>query len=219
MNKQISVIFDCDGTLLKSLGLGMEAYNVALKKVGARPHGPEEIKRYFGRSADKIFLELLKDDAKATLAYEYYIEIERSQVSRIIPHDGIVDLLSSLKSHHVRMGVVTGRHSRELEFLLNENNITSYFQSFICDNQIENSKPAPDGLLKACDELKISPENSFYVGDSVMDMQAANRAGARGIAALWDEWAVEELMKKESPHFLSNKPEDILQTLKLLCLI
>lgn len=39
------------------------------------------------------------------------------------------------------------------------------------------NKPAPDMLLRVCEELNVAPADSIMVGDSVADMEAARRAG------------------------------------------
>jgi pyrophosphatase PpaX len=205
----MNILFDCDGTLLKSLGFGMDAYNLALAHVGARPHEPDEIKRFFGQSADKIFHKLLNDKKKAEEAYEVYFEFEKKHVSRIAPHAGIVGLLDKLKNHGARMGVVTGRHSRDLELLFDHTNLHDYFEVQVCDDFLTHHKPHPEGLLLAASKMKIDVKSIFYVGDSVMDIQAANNSGAKGIAALWDEWANEEDMKLEDPVLLAKTPDEI----------
>ncbi len=210
MNKQnISVIFDCDGTIMKSLILGLGAYNYALEKVGARTHAPEEIKQFFGAGADRIFMKLLGDQKKAKDAYEYYFEFESKQVHKIVLHQGIKELLDQLKAHEIKMGVVTGRHFREVESMFNHHNLFPYFESIVCDNHLENSKPHPEGIILAMKKLDVKPQDTFYVGDAVMDILLAKTAGARPIAALWDDWANPDEMQKENPVFMARKPGDI----------
>jgi HAD superfamily hydrolase (TIGR01549 family) len=203
------ILFDCDGTLLKSLGFGMDSYNLALAHVGARPHTPEEIKKFFGQSADKILHQLLGDKKKAQEAYEVYFKYEVDHVSRVNPHAGIVELLDNLKAAGFRMGVVTGRHSRDLELLFNHTKLHHYFEALVCDDHLIIPKPHPEGLFLAASRMNININDCYYVGDSVMDLQAANAAGAKGIAALWDQWAHEEEMKREMPAFMAKTPLDI----------
>jgi D-glycero-D-manno-heptose 1,7-bisphosphate phosphatase len=42
-------------------------------------------------------------------------------------------------------------------------------------------KPAPGLLLRAADELSLDPERSYMIGDTLKDIEAASRIGARGI--------------------------------------
>ena len=208
MNK-LNILFDCDGTLLKSLGFGLDSYNQALAFVGARPHTPEEIKQFFGQSADKIFFHLLQDKQKANEAYEMYFEYEKKHIARIAPHAGIVELLQNLKSKGTRMGVVTGRHSRDLELLFDHTKLHDYFEVQVCDDYLTHHKPHPEGLLFAANKMEVDPKDCLYIGDAVMDMQAASAAGMTAIAALWDQWAKEDEMKIESPALLAKTPGDI----------
>jgi phosphoglycolate phosphatase-like HAD superfamily hydrolase len=39
------------------------------------------------------------------------------------------------------------------------------------------NKPAPDMLLRVCEELNVAPASALMIGDSVADMQAARAAG------------------------------------------
>ena len=204
-----TMIFDCDGTLLKSLGLGMESYNYALEKVGARPHGPEEIKCFFGTSSDKIFRKLLGDSAQAQKAYEYFFEYETKLVPKILLHDGIRDLLTKLQSSGVRMGLVTGRHSREINLFFDHHKLFGFFETLVCDDLLTTPKPAPEGILLACANMKVDPKTSFYIGDAVMDMRAARGAGATPVAALWDDWARKAEMEVFEPALLARTPEEI----------
>ncbi len=195
---------------MKSLILGLGAYNYALERVGARPHAPQEIKQFFGTGADRIFMKLLDGDEKKSLeAYEYYYEFESSQVHEIIPHDGIIELLDNLKNAGIKMGVVTGRHFRELELMFKHHNLFHYFETIVCDNHLQNSKPHPEGILLAMKNLNVKPEDTFYVGDAVMDMVLTNAVGAKPIAAIWDSWANKDEMSKHNPAFIAERPLDI----------
>lgn len=207
--KSLNILFDCDGTLMKSLNLGMDAYNFALAKVGARPHEPDEIKRFFGQAANKIFLKLLDDEKKANEAFEVYLEESKKLLPKIHPHDGIVQLISNLKERGARMGVVTGRHSRDLELIFNHTDFGRHFEVMICDDHLTHHKPHPEGLWKAASDMKLNPKECVYIGDAVMDMQAASAAGMISIAALWDDWARFDEMKIESPAFMAKTPDEI----------
>jgi rfaE bifunctional protein nucleotidyltransferase chain/domain len=56
---------------------------------------------------------------------------------------------------------------------------------YFCPHSLGEScdcrKPAPGLLLKALLDLNASPENTFVIGDSAADMEAARAAGCRGL--------------------------------------
>ncbi|HXH74256.1 MAG TPA: hypothetical protein VNJ08_04780 [Bacteriovoracaceae bacterium] len=64
-----------------------------LEKLGEPPREPDEIMKFFGSGADRIFLSLLKDEKKALDGFNYYLEHEEKHISRIHLHQGIIELV------------------------------------------------------------------------------------------------------------------------------
>ena len=48
-------------------------------------------------------------------------------------------------------------------------------------------KPSPEGVLKACEALNLSPDNCFMIGDTPDDIRAAKAAGTRAYGVLTPE--------------------------------
>lgn len=211
MKHETGIIFDCDGTLVDSLGQALESFNYALEKMGEPPRSPEIIKKYFGAAADRIFLGLLGDREKAHQAFELYLEHQSELAEATRLHEGIEELLETLSSENIPLGVVTGRHTRDLEILLKPHGLVSRFKVLVADSELPRSKPAPDGILLAARSMGIHPSRAFYVGDSVIDIQAARNAGCSSIAALWDQLAKKDGLGDAQPDFLAHVPSDVHQ--------
>jgi D-glycero-D-manno-heptose 1,7-bisphosphate phosphatase len=73
----------------------------------------------------------------------------------------------------------------------------------ICDCR----KPAPGMLLRAAEELRIDPNRSYMVGDTLKDIEAGARAGAQGILVRtgYGEEAAAELGLDEEPRKNGDK--------------
>ena len=56
-------------------------------------------------------------------------------------------------------------------------------------------KPAPGLVLRACDALGVDPRNAVVIGDTVMDVGAAESAGATGILVLTDRTRPSEIRR------------------------
>ena len=60
--------------------------------------------------------------------------------------------------------------------------------SYLCphhpDDNCECRKPRPGMLLQAADELGLDLGRSYFIGDAITDMQAADAAGVQGILVL-----------------------------------
>ena len=66
-----------------------------------------------------------------------------------------------------------------------KNDDTSYDAIYYCPHKPEENckcrKPKPGLLLRAAEEHSIDMENSFLIGDSMTDIEAADAAGCKGI--------------------------------------
>ena len=52
-----------------------------------------------------------------------------------------------------------------------------WFDIIIGMEDVSRAKPDPEGLLLAIEKLKVSPEETLYIGDSTVDAQTAVSAG------------------------------------------
>ena len=183
--------------------------NFALAAVGETPLPPEVIKQYFGAGADRILIRLLGDEAKGLAAFEHYMDHQSQLAAQTQLHQGIRELLDLLAQQGIPMGVVTGRHARDLEVLLAPHSLSDYFIALVGDNQAPQSKPAPDGILMATQKMGLPASNTFYVGDSIVDIQAAHAAGSIPVAALWDGQAKLHELQGEEPAYIAHSANDI----------
>lgn len=90
-------------------------------------------------------------------------------------------ILASL-ARQFSLGIVTGRPREEALHALERSNTLPYFSVLITEDDVEPGKPHPKGLLKAMAHL--GTEKALYVGDTVDDMKAAQRAGIMGLGVL-----------------------------------
>lgn len=207
-----ALIFDCDGTLMDSLGQALESFHYALDRLG-EPRSTPDVIRYFGVSADRILFNLLGDAARAQKAYEFYKEHQTRLAPATLVYPGVASLLEKARAASVPMAVVTGRHRQDLEILLKPHGLLNYFPVIVTDNELSQPKPSPEGLLKALHQLGLKDgSRSFYVGDSRTDIEAAHAAGVKPIAALWDSKVVRDKILQADPYALAEHPDDVWTT-------
>lgn len=207
--KKPGILFDCDGTLIDSEDQVIKSVHYALKMTNSPLRSSKEIKNLFGPGVDKILMTLIGEEKKAQEAFEYYIESQKKLASSMRVYDGIRELLETLKANEFSLGVVTGRHSSDLELVLKAHQLNHFFDVIISDDYLYNPKPHSEGILKASIELKIDIARLYYVGDAKTDMEAAHKANVKGIAALWDKRVDPVIMKLEKPFFMADSPMDI----------
>jgi HAD superfamily hydrolase (TIGR01548 family) len=90
---------------------------------------------------------------------------------RWVPANGLFDRLAG----RWRFAIFTGRTRAEARLTLNRFAPQVVFDPLIGNQEVENQKPAPDGLLRIRAAWPQGP--AVYVGDSVDDARSARAAG------------------------------------------
>jgi HAD superfamily hydrolase (TIGR01509 family) len=212
MENQFGIIFDCDGTITNSLDHAMDSFYFAVQSMDAHHIKSSDIQQYFGIAADKILLKLMDNDlSKGQAAFDFFIEHQQTLAEKTMLFDGIPELMNSLQALNIPLGMVTGRHSRDLQIMLHPHGLHQHFKILISDDQVEKPKPDPEGILKAANFLKIDPRNSLYIGDSPSDIDAAHRAGATSVAVIWDSHSNQEALAAQNPHYIIEHPSEIIR--------
>ena len=96
------------------------------------------------------------------------------------------------------MAVVTGRPRKDCDKFLNHYGIDKYFKTCVC---MEDGPPKPDPfpVSEACKRLNVSPSSAvIMVGDTPDDINAALKAGVRGVGVATPEAAEAAEGKGES---------------------
>ena len=136
-----------------------------------------------------------KDEEAKTIAHRHFNNCYRNHFGEIHPFEKDIDkMLSRLRKHGIKLGVLTNRDREFLECEISVINVTGWanlFDTLVCGDDVQKRKPAPDPVLKALENLYTSPGlNCWYVGDSTTDTVAAKEAGVTSIffnGANWDE--------------------------------
>jgi HAD superfamily hydrolase (TIGR01509 family) len=209
-----TILFDLDGTLVNSLPVTIEAFNQGLIAHGGKRHSAPEIIAHFGPGEIEIFENILGKD-RAQAAYEICRNYTNKNLSKILFHQGILEVLTELRKMNIPFGLVTGRGQETTHLILNHLDIRSWFKVVICHEQVKTSKPSPEGILLALEQTEFSPQTCGYLGDMDVDIRAARGAGITSIAATWDLLFQSEQVKSQNPdHTLAN-PQELLGLLNL----
>ncbi|MEW6455315.1 MAG: HAD-IA family hydrolase [Acidobacteriota bacterium] len=205
------IIFDLDGTIIDSYPVTIDAFIKVLKKWGKRDFTPDEIYLLLGPSEKKIFSDFVrKDDLEK--CFNEYLKMFMDRLDEINLYDGFPDTIIEIKRRNKKIGIFTGR-GRELSlFLIKEKGLAEHIDSLVSSEDLKNPKPSPEGVLKLCKELQISPSNVLHVGDSFLDITSGRLAGVVTGGALWGTMSKKKLMEA-NPDYLFNTPFEILNIL------
>lgn len=136
--------------------------------------------------------------------YDYYARAEAWVVA-----PGAEDALRQIRRSGIKTAVVSNFDSR-LHRILDELNLTSFFDAIVVSADVFAEKPNPVIFLKACEELNVSPEHVIHVGDDRRnDLNGARDAGC--FAWLWgdDVFSFKDVHKRLETGNLFDSLSDI----------
>jgi len=93
------------------------------------------------------------------------------------PIGDVRGLLERLRAAGIRTAMLTSDDRKPTAGALTMLDWGSCFDAVICGDDGFAQKPAPDAALEICRRLSVAPEDALMVGDTVVDMQMARRAG------------------------------------------
>lgn len=172
-----AVIFDCDGVLFDSTEANRTYYNRVLAHMKRPEMTEDQFKYTHMHTSDESIRFLFADDP---VAFEKAMAFARNLAYadlfgslKIEPY--LKPLLAKLKNGF-RRSIVTNR-TNSMPGLLETFGLERDFDFVITALDVERPKPDPEGLLKVLDRFKLSPEAALYIGDTLVDSQAAAAAG------------------------------------------
>lgn len=190
MKKKL-VIFDLDGTLADTLESISTAANLTLEKHGFQGYEKDAYRYFVGNGAKNLIRECLKgrgvcDEESFQKVYETYQEVfEEYCMYKVVPYEGITDLIAALKARGILCAVNTNKpQDRTLDVIYSLFGKDA-FSMLVGVSEDRKRKPAPDGVWHILETLKIDKEDALYIGDTCTDMLTGKSAGVFTVGALW----------------------------------
>lgn len=177
-----------DGTLLSTRKLIAHCVKEVVEKYLGRTFTTEEIMANFGPAAREIvskYTTSLGQAQKRNAIEDYYQCYHRELPSRAVLFPGIEELLKDLRESGRRLGLFTGVERVQMDITLDAFGLRRYFQVFVARDDVECSKPDPEGVNLTLSRLGLRAEEALIVGDSPADILAGKQAGVATAAAIW----------------------------------
>lgn len=176
------VIFDLDGTLADTIDLIMASYAHALKSVLGLEVEPAVMRSWIGRTLQVTF-EAEWPERTAELIAAYRGWNESNLATMVTAYPGVPALIRELATERVATGVATSKGRQVAADSLRWAGIDLAVTVAAEDTTLH--KPNPEPLLLARERLARTTGPAVYVGDAVVDVQAARAAGMDSIAVTW----------------------------------
>lgn len=207
-----TAIFDLDGTLLDTLEDLYLATNMALEHHALPSRTRDEVRMFVGNGVEMLIRRAVpagSDESTVQAVLSHFKTVYAAICEdHTAPYEGILLLLTALRNRGIRVAVVSNKFDAATKQLC-----AKYFGELvevaIGERAGVRKKPAPDTVLEALRELRVSQSGAVYVGDSDVDIQTAKNCGMPCISVTWG-LRDEDFLIANGATTLVGAPEELL---------
>lgn len=184
------ILFDLDGTLVDSLQDLADSCNYALRQNGFPPHPTADYRYLVGQGVNRLLLDAssvsaedIQTQARLKQSFDQYYHQHFADNTR--PYPGILSMLEALQKRGYRLGLLSNKPDTFVQTIADTLGLRPYLD--ICRGQTDGipRKPDPTAALLLMRRLDGTPHETYYVGDSDVDIQTAQNAGFHSIGVSW----------------------------------
>lgn len=209
-----ALIFDLDGTLLDSLPDIAAATNAVLADNQLPTHPLQDYNYFVGNGRRELIYkavpEHIRSDAErfSQLLAEYDARYLNQWQKSTKPFPGIPAMLTMLQSLKLKLGILSNKPDTFTQTMVQE--LLSDWQFDAVSGAIESipHKPDPTSANKMLQDLKTTASETFFIGDTSIDIQTALRCNITPIGVLWGFRTRSELESAGAAHIV-NTPGEI----------
>ena len=182
-----AVCFDFDYTLGDCTDSIVAGFQHGLTALGWSAPSREQVRATVGYLLEDSYTMLTGDedpDRRAqfrTLFSEVAVERQREETT-LFP--GAAELLRGLKARGIKCAIVSTKRGDTIEIIMERLGLGDTVELVIGSADVTRHKPDPEGLLAAMARLDVTPEQTLFCGDTVLDAGAARNAGCHFAAVL-----------------------------------
>ena len=209
------IIFDFDGTLIDSYEPITESLNRVRASCDRPPLTLDEVRGMVGHGLEHLIEKAVgagNIEEGVRLFREHYATICESR-TKILPL--VKDTVEELDRRGYQMGIATNKPSYFARDILKALEIDHLFVEVLGPNDVERPKPDPEMLDIIMMRLGLGAEEVVYVGDMLLDIEVARKAGVSAYA-LPTGSATREVLLAGRPDRLLHKFSDLLAYLPAL---
>ncbi|QJW96055.1 HAD family hydrolase [Frigoriglobus tundricola] len=173
-----AALFDFDGTLANSFAAITSSTNHVRASYGLPALPEAAVCKYVGYGLSHLMADLVPGAPvdEAVARYREHHSTVMIAETRLMP--GVAETIPELAHRGLRLGVCS---NKRVEFTRELVRALGLAGSFACvlgpDDVGQRPKPDPAMLLEGLTRLGVSPAEAVYVGDMIVDVQAAKAAG------------------------------------------
>ncbi|MDP3785717.1 MAG: HAD-IA family hydrolase [Undibacterium sp.] len=216
MNIPKAVLFDLDGTLADTAPDLAAAVNFMRTQRQLAPAPYENLRPHASAGARGLLGAGFGIDPSHVDYEAMRVEFLNNYQAALAVHSqlfhGVPQLLAQLETLGIPWGIVTNKAARFTAPLVEQIGLSTSACT-ISGDTTPRAKPHPEPLYEAARRVNCVPNECWYVGDDLRDIQAARAAGMTSIAAAWGYCGATEPTQWQADAIIQT-PQDLLELIR-----
>ncbi|UJL45311.1 pyrophosphatase PpaX [Virgibacillus sp. NKC19-16] len=203
-----TILFDLDGTLIDTNELIIASFNHTFKHYNLA-FTKEEIIEFNGPPLVDTFQKIDSKRADQMIdTYRVHNHANHDNYVKAFPQ--VVETIEQLKDNGIKLGVVSTKMSEAVTMGLTLTGLDVFFDSVITLDDVTYSKPHPEPVIKAMEELDADAASTLMVGDNYHDIESGQNAGVQTAGVAWAHKGKERLLEY-NPTYMLEDMRDLLK--------
>lgn len=204
-----SVLFDCDGTLLNTIGDLAYAGNLVCEAHGWPKHSVDAFKRMVGDGQRVLVSRFVpvevNDDAAALegVYQEFVCAYDAHKNDTTGPYEGILECVKALREAGVQVGVLTNKNHEQAVPLV-ARAFGDVFDAVQGRVDGMEAKPEPPMTRKLMEALGADPARTLMVGDTAVDISCGKNVSVATCGVTWGFRTRDELKTAGADHIVDT---------------
>lgn len=180
-------LFDFDYTLANAETGIVKCFKLLMQQEGYFIPPDDEIKKTIGLPMIEAIRVLFKEDDDKLLhelkdKYTEFADIHMTPNTVLYPQT--IPALRRIKESGAKTAIISSKTRRRIMQTLTRDNIADLVEFVIGSEDVKTHKPSPEGMFMAIERFGADKKDVLYIGDNVIDGEAAQNAGVDFAAVL-----------------------------------
>jgi len=175
-------LFDLNGTMIDDMNYHIQAWHRILNDLGADISLNRMKEECYGKN-DELIERMFPGRFNREEKNRMSLEKEREYQQQFKPYlrllQGLHDFLKQCRQKKIRMAIGSAAILFNIDFVLDNLDIRSYFDVLVSADDVRESKPSPETYLTCAALLDIAPEHCIVFEDAPKGVEAALHAGMK----------------------------------------
>jgi len=208
-----AIFFDLDGTLVDTAPDFIVTMNELLAYYDQPPIAEPLIRATVSdgaRALIQLGFNLTPDDTGFEERRLRLLDIYNDHMGkhcRLFP--GMETLLQRINQQQLTWGIITNKPVRFAEPLIDMLSLTHPPELLLCPEHVSKPKPDPEPMELACKTVNCAPNEAFYIGDHIRDIDSGNAAGNTTIAVSYGYIKAQDNINEWGADFIVDDVDSI----------